>query len=355
MMASSSSVNRGTTAQSMSTIVADAVEGSHILKIEGYSRTKGLSNGKRIKSGTFEVGGHTWCIEYYPDGNEPENAGWISFFLCLQNSSSRKVQANIKFCLLDEVGDPVPEYRKIPNNICPFHIEDRWGYGRFIERDDLEESSYLMDDCFRVRFDIMVSKEFRTEETKKFVTVPPPDMHQHIGCLLASQVDADVMFQVGTETFTAHRLVLAARSKVLKAELFGPMKEKNMRYIRIDDMEARVFKAMLHFIYMDSLPNVDKDEALVMAQHLLVAADRYDLERLKLICEDKLCNYINTSTVANSLALAEQHGCRGLKAACFEFLKLPGNLNTIMSSDGFQHLTSSCPTFLEELVVKLAP
>ncbi|TVU24184.1 hypothetical protein EJB05_26587, partial [Eragrostis curvula] len=98
------------------------------------------------------------------------------------------------------------------------------------------------------------------------------DMQQHIGHLLTSQVGADVMFQVGTETFTAHRLVLAARSNVFKAELF----------------------AMLHFIYMDSLPDVDKDEAFVMA-HLLVAADRYDLERLKLICKDKLYTYIYTT------------------------------------------------------------
>jgi speckle-type POZ protein len=39
---------------------------------------------------------------------------------------------------------------------------------------------------------------------------------------------------------------------------------------------------------------------------LLVAADRYGLERLKLICEDKLCNYISAGTAATSLALAEQ-------------------------------------------------
>jgi speckle-type POZ protein len=64
--------------------------------------------------------------------------------------------------------------------------------------------------------------------------------------------------------------------------------------LRIDDMEPRVFQAMLEFIYTDSWPElVDADEAVEMTQHLLLAADRYGLERLKLICEDMLCDRID--------------------------------------------------------------
>jgi speckle-type POZ protein len=33
-------------------------------------------------------------------------------------------------------------------------------------------------------------------------------------------------------------------------------------------------------------------EECAVAQHLLVTADRYNLEKLKLICEDKQCKYI---------------------------------------------------------------
>lgn len=295
-------------------------------------------------------------MRYYPDGCGSTNAGWISFYLQLQHNTATDIKARFKLSLLDVMGEPVPAYSKPWSVIPTFNsTAPARGYETFIETKVLEESTYLKDDCFRVRCDLIVSKEVRTENISKFVTVPPPDMHQHIGRLLSSQVEADVTFQVGAETFTAHRLVLAARSPVFMAELFGPMKETNMHQIQIADMEARVFKAILHFIYTDSLPDVDKDEALVMAQHLLVAADRYDLERLKLICEDKLCNYVNTSTVTTNLALAEQHGCPGLKEACFKFLKLPGNLKIIMSTDGFEHLKSSCPSFLQELVVNLAP
>jgi speckle-type POZ protein len=140
------------------------------------------------------------------------------------------------------------------------------------------------------------------------------------------------------------------------AELFGPMKEKGTGHIRIDDLEPRVFKAMLHFIYTDTLPEMDKgDDTVAMAQHLLVTADRYDLERLKLMCEHKLCECISTSMVTTTLVLAEQHGCKGLKEACFKFLKSPSNLKTIMDRDEFQHLTSSCPSLLNELLANVAP
>jgi speckle-type POZ protein len=46
-----------------------------------------------------------------------------------------------------------------------------------------------------------------------------------------------------------------------------------------------VFRSLLHFIYTDSLPEIDDRDRTAMAQHLLVAADQYGMERLKLICE----------------------------------------------------------------------
>jgi speckle-type POZ protein len=228
------------------------------------------------------------------------------------------------------------------------------GISRFHHEEGPGGINYLKDDCFRVRCDLTVSKEIRTEVTSQFVTVPPSDMNQHIGRLLSSVVEADVTFQVSEETFAAHRLVLGARSSVSMAELFGPIKERNSSLVQIDDIEPRVFRAMLHFIYTDALPEMDKGDIVAMAQHLLVAADRYDLQRLKLMCEHKLCECINTSTATTTLVLAEQHGCKGLKEACFKFLKSPCNLKKIMDSDEFQHLTSSCPSLLDELLANVA-
>ncbi|XP_039822895.1 BTB/POZ and MATH domain-containing protein 1-like [Panicum virgatum] len=348
--------------KSASAIVAEAVRGLHVLKIEGYSRTKGLGNGNFIDSSTFVVGGHRWFIRYYPDGYGSDSAGWLSFYLKHQHTNATSVKASTKFSLLDEMGEPVPSHTTNWGAIATLTTtREQFGCQRFIEKKALEESAYLKDDCFAIRCDVIVSKEFRAEATPRFVAVPPSDLHQHLSRLLSSGAEADVTFRVGGETFTAHRLVLAARSPVFRAELFGPMKENHTtsRPIQIDDMEPGVFGAMLHYIYTDSLPeaaaDTGGDAAAVMAQHVLVAADRYGLERLKLICEDRLCDFISTGTAAATLALAEQHGCRGLKEACFRFLRSPGNLKTIMGSDEFQHLTSSCPSLLNELLANVAP
>jgi speckle-type POZ protein len=217
------------------------------------------------------------------------------------------------------------------------------------------ESACLKDDVFRLRCDVTVIKDVVRQDIPPCIVVPPSDMHQHLGRLLSSGQGADVIFEVGGEKFAAHKYVLAARSSVFMAELFGPMKEKATSSVRVDGMEAKVFRALLHFVYTDSLPEMDKDETVAMSQHLLVAADRYDLPRLKLMCEDKLCKRIDTETVATTPALAEQHGCRELKEECFSFLKSPGIMKAVVATDGFEHLKNSCPSILQELVTKLSP
>ena len=52
-----------------------------------------------------------------------------------------------------------------------------------------------------------------------------------------------------------------------------------------------------------------------MAQHLLVAADRFELERLRRICERRLCETVDVETVATTLTLAEQNNAEVSDAA----------------------------------------
>jgi speckle-type POZ protein len=336
------------------------VSGSHILKIDGYSRTRSIGIGKSIRSETFLVGRHRWYIRYFPDGYTSGQAGWITIYLYLvDNTTVGEVNARYKISLLDQDGEPVPSHGMDSQTCNTFSSQTGpWGCAQLITRKDLEESVYLKDDVFSVKCEITMPREIYTEPMpiSLLVAAPPSDMHRHFGQLLSGGEGTDVTFQVGGETIAAHRCVLAARSSVFMAELFGPMKEKTDDCVPIPDMEAEVFMAMLHFIYTDSLPPMDDGDVVLMAQHLLVAADRYNLERLKLLCVEKLCEHMDASTAATSLALAEQHSCSGLKAICLKFLASPGNiLKAVVANDGFEHVRSSCPSVLRELQAKLAP
>ncbi|KAL6654222.1 hypothetical protein ACP70R_007687 [Stipagrostis hirtigluma subsp. patula] len=338
----------------MSTIAAEMVTGSHVLTVSGYSGTKGLGVGKSIDSATFNVGGHTWCIRYFPDGLVNFNS-YIYFDLFLRHpaAGNDEAKARCTFSLLDQEEEPVPSYTQTSGMIT-FSSTASSRFRSFIARSGLESTSHSKDDSFCIRYDVTVVKEIHAVAARRqSLTVPQPNLQHHFSDLLASEVGGDVVFEVSGETFTSHRYILAARSSVFMAELFGPMKEKKEARVQIDDMEARVFKAMLRFVYTDSLPDIDECDKIVMAQHLLVAADRYNLQRLKVICEDTLIKNIGMSMVATTLAIAEQHGCHALKEACFEFLKLPGNLKG--ATDGFQHLKSSCHSLLEELLDRVAP
>ena len=56
-------------------------------------------------------------------------------------------------------------------------------------------------------------------------------------------------FEISGEIFAAHRCILACRSTVFKGQLLGSMNERmTAGVVRIDDMEARVFKLHLRFV-----------------------------------------------------------------------------------------------------------
>jgi speckle-type POZ protein len=184
------------------------------------------------------------------------------------------------------------------------------------------------------------------------IQVPPSDLVDNLGKLLESEEGADVTFKVEDKVFHAHKIVLAMRSPVFKVELYGPMRDKNQPSITVEDMQPAVFKALLHFIYKDSLPvmdNLDEDENTEMVKHLLVAADRYALERMKLMCENILCKKLDAGSVAAVLALADQHHCSKLKDACIQFINSSTKMDDLVASHGYAHLKRACPTVFADI------
>ncbi|XP_042434172.1 BTB/POZ and MATH domain-containing protein 3-like isoform X2 [Zingiber officinale] len=324
---------------SRSKSICETVNGSHEYTIKGFSLAKGMGSGKYMSSDTFAVGGFQWAIYFYPDGKNPEdNSLYVSVFIALA-SEGTDVRALFELTMIDQSGKgnhKVHSHFERALEGGPYTLKYRgsmWGYKRFYRRTALETSDYLKDDCLVMHCTVGVVRNRIETPTQFSINVPSSDLGQCLKELLKSGIGSDIVFQVGDETFQAHKQILAARSPVFNAQFFGLIGNPDVDRVIVDDVEPPVFKAMLIFIYSDELPDVHEligsvsmSTSTIIIQHLLAAADRYGLERLSLLCEAKLCEGITADTVATTLALAEQHQCVQLKNVCLKFIAIRENL-----------------------------
>nr|KJB44499.1 hypothetical protein B456_007G255900 [Gossypium raimondii]KJB44501.1 hypothetical protein B456_007G255900 [Gossypium raimondii] len=313
--------------------VTQTVNGSHRFTIKGYSLAKGMGVGKHIASESFTVGGYQWAIYFYPDGKNPEDhSTYVSVFVALA-SEGTDVRALFELTLLDQSGKgkhKVHSHFDRALESGPYTLKYRgsmWGYKRFFRRAMLETSDFLKDDCLKINCTVGVVVSETDCPRLHSIQVPESDIGSHFGILLENEEGSDITFNVFGEKFHAHKLVLAARSPVFEAEFSDRMEDDNE--IVVTDMEPKVFKALLHFIYRDSL--IDDEEFVgtssssmpsvsdALAAKLLAAADKYDLPRLRLMCESVLCKDISVNSVANILALADRHYAMDLKSVCLKF------------------------------------
>jgi speckle-type POZ protein len=360
---------------SASSIVTREVTGFHNLKIDGYEALRKLPMDLSLTSQTFEAVGHRWKIKYMPRVGLFND--YISLYLQIPDDERVQKQldpVSFKFSLLDQAGNLVPSSTREMTR-CIFERKSKSkGFNYFIKYKDLEKSGCLKDGCFSVRCDITLIEASLGREDEvgvgddetenggssvastSAVVVPPSDLHKHIADLQSDWRGTDTAIVVGGEEFRAHRWLLAARSPVFAEELLASPKGKKdsgAHRIEINDMEPSVFKSLLRYMYTDTLPVSKDDDGVATARDLLGAANRYKLERLKLICEDTLWQRIDVNTVAGILAAAEQHQCRALKAACMDFIVAsPQNMKDVMKTEGFEEIKTKFPTLLTELVMK---
>uniref|UniRef100_A0A2N9J1L4 BTB domain-containing protein n=1 Tax=Fagus sylvatica TaxID=28930 RepID=A0A2N9J1L4_FAGSY len=359
-----------TSPSTLSRSLTETVNGSHKFLIQGYSLAKGMGVGKHIASDNFTVGGFQWAIYFYPDGKNPEdNSAYVSVFIALA-SEGTDVRALFELTLVDQSGKgkhKVHSHFDRALESGPYTLKYRgsmWGYKRFFRRNLLESSDYLKDDCLKINCTVGVVVSAIDCPRLHSIRVPESDIGAQFGVLLEdSSMDApNVTFDVAGEKFHAHKLILAARSPLFRSEFYDGAEEEDKQEITVTDIEPKVFKAMLHFIYRDSLteevesvsPSSSCTTAVsdTLTAKLLAAADRYGLERLRLMCESHLCKDISVNSVAEILALADRYHATELKDVCLRFAS--ENLAAVMRSDGFEYLKENCPSLQSELLKTIA-
>ncbi|CAO2207321.1 unnamed protein product [Urochloa humidicola] len=314
-----------------------------------YEKTQHLAVGDMVSSQDFSAGGYLWRINCYPRGVKMDCKNeHLSLYVQLV-SKSKNVNAFFNAIVLGIDGDLSPsasdKVRGMDVRLSECVVE--LGWSRFMRQSHL--LSYVVNGM------VTISCVVRVLDDNTMPVPPPSNLAAHLGHMLDCTLGTDVSLIVGGETFPAHRAVLAARSPVFCAELFGLMADATMPSITLQEIDPAAFKVMLQFIYTDALPPDDEfgDSPVEMMLHLLAAADRYALERLKVMCELKLWENVSVDTAASILACAETYSCPKLKTKCMEFFAVKENFRKAALTDGFVMLLQKYSALADELLGRI--
>ncbi|KAL6599354.1 hypothetical protein ACP70R_045848 [Stipagrostis hirtigluma subsp. patula] len=286
-----------------------------------HSSTKDLAAGRCVTARVIIDAGFRCTARCWPHWSRGREPGWIKLSVEVARAGNLRldvvrevVAVHVDLRTRDgrSLRTAVPEPVAVSEGRC------LGGASVLAKREEVEKDC-VADDHFVALCLVAVVKDW-----------PPSVLASYgVGHDISNMSDlTDVSFEVEGKTFKAHRLMLAARSPVFKALLFGQMAEsRKTSCITIEDMKASTFGV----------------------SDLFIAADRYGLDMLKQMCEDVLCACIAKDTVIAALEFTEEQTCPGLKSRCLDFLAVADNLKEVAATEEYIRLMYTLPSLLMEV------
>ena len=151
------------------------------------------------------------------------------------------------------------------------------------------------------------------------------------------------------KTVYAHRCILIARCEFLEKMLNGPMKESESSVITLSHVSYNSFIILLEYFYTETVKIFKEnpiDQKLVL--ELLILADQYLVNDLKLQCEVVLSTCLDVERVCKVLEIADIHRSIILRKKCMEYIV--NNFGQVIVQDHFLDMPKS---ILKEILLEV--
>lgn len=183
------------------------------------------------------------------------------------------------------------------------------------------------------------------------------DLCYDLSQLFSSGEHSDVEIICGEKTFACHKSILAARSPVFEAMFQSDMEEKRENKVVIKDFSPEVIESMLQFIYGAKTPcetKLEKEDGRYQISELLKAADQYDVDLLKVACDEKLCISLSVENCLVSLIIADMYQAEKLYKSSMKILV--ENMRTVITknSEDWKKCVKSHPDLTIEITEELS-
>ena len=280
----------------------------------------------------------TWRMRLVLRNSDPKYTDKASLFLMLVSSDRSEVRAKFEFkilysgSILVEASSETCIFSRRENNEIKCDGDcNRLNFPKSLV-------SNYMDYSLTIVCDVTVFPEQ--------IKVPRCSLSDDFAQLFDNQKFSDITLSVNGTEFQAHKNILAVRSPVFAAMFEHDMEEKQSGKVEIHDFDGDVIKEMLFFIYTGKVLNLDK-----MADNLLAAADKYQLDRLKAMCEKTLRNNLSIENASELLVLSDLHNAEQLKTQTIQFINENGT--SVIETEGFKNMVKTKPCLVAEAFIVL--
>ncbi|GAB1867217.1 Speckle-type POZ protein [Camponotus japonicus] len=144
--------------------------------------------------------------------------------------------------------------------------------------------------------------------------------------------DSLITFVIDGKRLQANKALLCLKSEVFKAMFNCGLKESANNEVEITDIKYDILQQLLFFLQTGYLSENVKTDTKV-AYELIIAAEKYDLKDLKLICEEHIIRNTTKDNVAEHLKFAHSNNATVLLEYALSFIKL--HLRDIMDTPNF--------------------
>ncbi|XP_065204205.1 speckle-type POZ protein-like [Planococcus citri] len=276
---------------------------------------------------------YKWYLNIVTEDPNLAVGNYIGLFLNLDRDNACEVLVNMSICLLDGEGN---EAFSRQTQVLFTTDNNQHGHPYFVSKKELFDpdpnNELLVDDTLTVFCELefaptgVCRNETRLRHGME-VTISH-NLLKGLERLLHDQTFVDVTFVVDGKNFGALKGILAARSPVFEAMFKHDMQENRSNQVNISDIRSEVFEEFLHFMYTDKTPNRE------IVTELFVVADKYQVEGLRILCEEIILKELSVENAIDLLFFADLHRAERLVTQVAFYIKT--NPADIMSTQSWK-------------------
>ena len=290
-----------------------------------------LLSGQNIDSPFFRTDFGLCQLKLYPGGVNCSFSSFVSLEIVNRISCLTKPRSVIS--LVNKTGEESIYYSNFIN------LGNTSVY-KFVKRCNIT-SDFLLNDRLTIKWKLyfsVVAEPFENSFVQSMTTLAETRRlaeFDDFEKLLKDSQFSDIKVVVDTQTFYAHKNILAARSRYFADKFASDINEVKESELCILHISANVMQEILRFIYTGKI----KMEQIPLT-NLLNVADMFQLDGLMRICEEEIISNMCLENIAKIVIVIDQvSNVERLKDSVIEFLTK--NSKELSGNESFRNTLNS--------------